>query len=97
MTRSLVSITAAAPSSGKKLVATFTVNGRTKRVAFGARGYSDFTVHKDVARKQRYLERHRRNENWNDPTTAGALSRWILWNKSTRQASIADFKARFSL
>ena len=55
--------------------------GRRKTTHFGAAGMSDYTKHKDSARMQRYLNRHRKRENWNDPTTAGALSRWILWNK----------------
>ena len=46
-----------------------------KTVSFGAKGYSDFTQHKDPARKQRYLNRHKARENWNDPTTAGSLSK----------------------
>jgi len=29
--------------------------------------------------------------------SAGALSRWILWNKPTIEASKADFKKRFNL
>jgi len=42
--------------------------------------------------------RHRANEDWNKPDTAGALSRWILWGDSTSiQKNIADFKKRFSL
>ena len=75
-------------------------NETTKRnnvVKFGATGYSDYPTHKDEERKKRYLDRHRKNENWNDPTTAGALSRWVLWNKPTLRASIADFKRRFKL
>jgi hypothetical protein len=85
--------------SGKKLMATFEnlQTGRTKTTHFGAAGMSDFTKHKDEARKQRYLKRHRARENWNDPTTAGALSRWILWNKKSLTASKADFKRRFGL
>ena len=59
-------------------------------------GMSDFTVHKDEKRKQRYLSRHKSRENWNAPMTAGALSRWILWNKTTRSASIRDYKNRFN-
>ena len=65
---------------------------------FGQRGYSDFTKHKDVTRRSRYLHRHKgMGENWNDPTTPGALSRWVLWNKPTLRGSIKDFKRRFSL
>lgn len=81
----------------KKLMATFEVNGRKKTTHFGAFGYSDFTIHKDVQRKLRYVARHRSRENWNDPTTAGALALYILWNKPTLQASIADYKRRFNL
>jgi hypothetical protein len=58
---------------------------------------SDFTKHKDEERKQRYLDRHKANENWNKPDTAGALSRWILWNKPTLRESIQDYKERFGL
>lgn len=86
-------------SRGKKLTAVFRdAAGRTRTVHFGATGYSDYTMHRDPARKERYLERHGRGqEDWNDPTTPGALSRWILWNKPTLKASIADFKRRFGL
>ena len=73
-------------------------NGRTKRVPFGQRGYSDFTKHKDVTRRARYLHRHRgMGEHWNKPDTPGALSRWILWNKPTFRASVRDFTRRFKL
>ena len=82
----------------KKLMAIFTMsNGRTRTTHFGAEGMSDYTKNRDKDRKQRYLQRHRRNENWNNPLSAGALSRWILWNKETREASVADYKRRFKL
>lgn len=38
-----------------------------------------------------------KNENWIDPMTAGALSRYILWNPPTLQASTADYARRFGL
>ena len=79
----------------KKLMAEF--SNPKKTIHFGAAGMSDYPQNKDDDRKKRYLARHRKNENWNDPRTAGALSRWILWNLPTRQASIADFKRRFNL
>ena len=83
--------------SDKKLMATFENDGRTKTIHFGSKGMDDFTKTKDEEQKKRYLARHRANENWNKPDSAGALSRWILWNKPTRQASIADYKRRFNL
>ena len=73
-------------------------DGREIVTPFGLKPYSDFTKHKDVTRRARYLRRHRgMNENWNDPTTPGALSKWVLWNKPTLRASIKDFKKRFHL
>lgn len=83
---------------GKKLMAVFTLeNGRTRTTHFGAAGMTDYTKSKDDERKKRYLARHRKNENWSAPMTAGALSRWVLWNKPTRAASISDYKRRFNL
>jgi len=83
---------------GKKLMAIFKLeNGRTRTTHFGAEGMSDYTKNRDKDRKQRYLQRHRRNENWSNPLSAGALSRWILWNKTSKAASIYDFKRRFNL
>lgn len=84
--------------SEKKFDAVFVEpDGRETVTSFGQRGYSDFTKHKDVTRRARYLSRHgRMGESWNKPTTAGALSRWILWNKPTLKASIADYRRRFN-
>ena len=82
----------------KKLMAVFQLdNGRSRTTHFGAAGMDDYTKTKDKDQKKRYLERHRRRENWNSPMTAGALSRWVLWNKETRAASVADYKRRFKL
>lgn len=68
------------------------------RVPFGAAGMSDYTIHKDPLRRARYLARHRPGQNWNDPKTAGALARWILWGPSTSlQANLTAFKRKFSL
>jgi hypothetical protein len=82
----------------KKMKAVFALgDGRTKTVHFGAAGMSDFTIHKDPERKQRYMARHAAHETWGNPMTAGSLSRWILWNKPSLAASIADFKSKFHL
>ena len=82
----------------KKWDAVFEKNGSEKVVPFGQKGYSDYTKHKDKTRKQRYLKRHAgMGEHWTQPDTPGALSKWILWNKPTFKASLADFKKRFNL
>ena len=31
-----------------------------KKLLFGAYGYSDYTIHKDEKRKQRYISRHKK-------------------------------------
>lgn len=84
------------PLRTKKYTAVFFKGGEEiKRTHFGAKGMSDLTIHKNEARRERYLNRHRAREDWNDPYTAGALSRWVLWNKPTLKASFLDYKKRF--
>jgi hypothetical protein len=78
----------------KKLMATFD-DGTTTH--FGQRGAGDFTTTGDEAKKDNYIKRHKVNENWNDPKSAGALARFVLWNKPTRDASIRDYKKRFGV
>ncbi len=70
-----------------------------KKVYFGAAGMSDFTHHKDEARKQRYINRYKANETWSKSgvDTAGFWSRWLLWNKPTIKESYMDIKKRFNL
>ena len=72
-------------------------DGRTKTVSVGAAGMSDYTLHKDSDRKERYIARHKANENWSSEgyETAGWLSRWILWNLPSLRASVADTNRRF--
>ena len=70
---------------------------KVKTTHFGAAGMSDYTKHRDKARKQRYLNRHKSNENWSDYKSAGSLSRYILWNKPTLKESKEDYKRRFRL
>lgn len=73
-------------------------SGREKKVYFGDAKMKDYTLHSPLereARKRAYISRHRSNENWSDPESPGALSRWILWNKTSVSASVADYKRRF--
>lgn len=86
-------------NSKKKMMAIF-LNDDGKKIKtthFGQKGADDFTKTGDEAQKQRYLDRHRKNENWSDYKTAGSLSRYILWNKTSLSSSIADYKKRFGL
>lgn len=82
----------------KKLKAVFKLeNDKTNTIHFGAKGYEDYTIHKDDKRKENYISRHKTREDWNNPMTAGALSRYVLWNKKSLNSSINDFKKRFGL
>jgi hypothetical protein len=83
----------------KKLKAIFqSESGRTKTIHFGQRGADDFTITGDKAQRQRYINRHSANENFQKADTAGALSRWVLWGDSkSRAKNITDFTRRFNL
>jgi len=72
-------------------------DGHKKVIPFGAKGMSDYTKHHDKERKERYLNRHQKHEDWSDPKTAGALSKYILWNKPTISESVNSFKNKFRL
>lgn len=91
------------PRKDKKLVATFcTKAGNIKQVHFGAKGYQNYggvgsERHVDPERKRRYINRHKKREDWTKPDNPGSLSRWVLWNKPTLKESIADYKRRFRL
>ena len=93
------------PRADKKLVASFeTDDDRVLNIHFGGRGYNDYPTYYRMdggtiadSKKNAYLARHSVNENWNDPTSAGALSRWVLWNKRTIRESIEDYRKRFDL
>ena len=86
-------------NSKKKYMAIFKDKdgNKIKTTHFGAAGMSDYTKHKDKERKKRYLNRHKKRENWNDYTSAGSLSRYILWGETTLKKSIEKFKKRFRL
>ena len=68
-----------------------------KTVHFGASGYQDFTTHNDPKRRDNYIARHKKNENWgaSGVDTAGFYSKHVLWNKDTLTKSVDDLNKRF--
>ena len=69
--------------SGKKWkVRVPTSSGRGKTVAFGDATMSDYTIHKDKARRERYRTRHQ-NDRIDDPYAPGFWSWWSLWGESS--------------
>jgi hypothetical protein len=69
------------------------------RIDFGAKGYSDFTKHKNPTRKNNYIRRHVLLEDHspNGMFTAGFWARWLLWNKETITDSIKDIEKNFAI
>jgi hypothetical protein len=85
--------------AGKKMMAVFYdhTKKKIKTTHFGQETASDYTLHNDLSRKMNYISRHKEREDWEDYMTAGALSRWILWNKPTLSESIKDYMNKFRL
>lgn len=66
--------------TGKRFKITF-ANGKT--VHFGQQGGKTYIDEGDKAKREAYLARHKKRENWSDPYTAGSISRFLLWGDST--------------
>ena len=81
-------------TKGKKFDAV--INDK-KTVSFGSAGASDYTKHKDPERKERYIARHKKNENWTKSgvDTAGWLSRFILWEKPTLKGAVENANKKY--
>jgi hypothetical protein len=69
------------------------IDGR-KTIHFGAAGMSDYTIHKDDARKERYIARHKNKEDWTRTgiNSAGWWSRFYLWEAPTKEQAYAKIK-----
>jgi hypothetical protein len=77
----------------KKYTAHFLVGDRPRKTRFGARGYEDYTMHHDRARREKYRRRHRKDLQTRDPTRAGFLSYFLLWGPSVSLAkNIANYR-----
>ncbi len=77
----------------------YIITNDNKKIYFGAAGMSDFTIHKDEARKQRYIDRHKKNESkfWNKSgiDTPSFWSRFLLWEKPTIKESYEYIKNKY--
>jgi len=87
-------------SGKKKYEAIFELKTKDKikiiKRKFGSLGMSDYTIHKDENRRNRYISRHIKDLKTNDATRPGYLSMYILWNKPSFKASLADYKKRLN-
>ena len=95
MTR-LVQIKEAPPNSKHKWVAHFT--DPVKTTPFGARGFQDYTQHKDEERRRLYRTRHAKDLATRDPSRAGFLSYYLLWGDSTDiKENLRRYKKQFNI
>ena len=81
----------------KKFTVVVSDDNKTATIHFGARGYSDYTMHADPTRKKRYIARHQAREDWTNPLTAGFWSVHLLWSETTIPKAIAKIKKRFGI
>lgn len=90
----------------KRFVATFVIpverKGKGTRgrrlVRFGSAGGSTYIDHGNDRLRRNYLARHgapASREDWDDPYTPGALSRWILWEAPSLDAAVETYRSRF--
>ena len=81
----------------KKLVAIFSDG---KKVHFGGKGCGDYIIYSAKSRalgdskRRAYIARHSKSpgEDWSNLRSAGALSRYVLWEKRTLPAAIAHYE-----
>tara|TARA_Y100000361_G_C11112154_1_gene318211 strand:+ start:123 stop:431 length:309 start_codon:yes stop_codon:yes gene_type:complete len=88
------------PKIDKRYVARFYDESRNmvKQTHFGSKTGLNYTLHKDKEVKENWIARHRAlNEDWNNYTSAGALSKHLLWNRTSLAASFRDYLKRFKL
>jgi len=83
-------------NSRKKWIATVkTSDGKIRTVQFGAKGYSDYTIHMDRKRRELYRLRHQKDlkaKNADGMLSPGYLSYFLLWGPSTNlDTNLANF------
>lgn len=92
----MIALVTNSSKSDKKFDA-FVVHGdKMKIISFGARGYEDYTIHRDKKRRKLYDNRHS-NEDWDNPFTAGFWAKNLLWNKPTLKESAKDTEHRYRI
>jgi hypothetical protein len=72
----------------------YIITNDNKKVYFGQASATDFTIHKDEARKGLYINRHKKNENWTKSgvDTAGWWSFKYLWSYPTKEEAYNHVK-----
>lgn len=111
MSLELLRIETLAPPTHYKLKAVFRITPRdgpayTKVVRFGGYGYKDYPTYYETnsvvaaTKRDHYIARHRVAEEdlWKtNPMAPATLSRYVLWNLPTVEASVEYYRKKFGL
>ena len=75
----------------------YKATANNKTVHFGARGYTDFTKGAGDARRDRYIKRHKKNEDWSKANlmSAGFLARHVLWEEPTVSGAVQKLNRKY--
>ena len=87
-------------AKGKKYtVVVFRAGRKLKTIHFGSAGMSDYTLNKNPEQMNRYIDRHKKRENWDISgiLTAGFWSRWLLWSEQSLSAAISRTAQKFNI
>ena len=73
--------------------------GNINTIHFGLRNSEQYPDHKNIERRDRYILRHQKREDWtqNGIYTPGFWSRWLLWNLPNLNNSIKDTESKFNI
>ena len=74
----------------------YIITNTGKRVYFGQAGAEDFTIHKNLNRREAYIRRHEKNEDWSASgiNTPGFWNRWYLWHLPTKKTAYENIKKK---
>jgi hypothetical protein len=68
-----------------------------KKLYFGDSNYEDFTQHRNEVRKDRYVQRHQKNEDWTKSgiDTPGFWSYHYLWEFPSKTQAYDNIKKKY--
>jgi hypothetical protein len=81
----------------KKYKVIVTDGDKKKTIHFGQAGANDYTITGDDEAKYRYIDRHKKREDWQNPFTAGFWSLHMLWSDKTIKSSLNKIKKNFDI
>ncbi len=75
----------------------YVITDTNKKVYFGQAGADDFTITKNEEQKQRYITRHKKNEDWTESgiDTPGFWSYHYLWSLPSKTQADQKIKQTF--